>query len=95
MYRGIPTAIELCASLGAGRISDRLRGEAYNVVIDVENPTKFDDHDNAVIKLVDSFLRERKHNPIATVSNTIFPQRCMKSTALPNSTESTIKSTTI
>jgi thymidylate synthase len=74
MYHGIPTQpscarawVQAASAIVAG-------GEAYNVVIDVEDPTKFDDHDNAVLKLVDSFLRERKHNPIATVSNTIFPQ---------------------
>ena len=43
-------------------------------MIDVENPTTFDDRDNAVIQHVDSFLRERRQYSIATVSNTIFPQ---------------------
>ena len=46
---------------------------AYNVVIDVDDPTKFDDGDNAVITLVDTFLRERDLNPISTVTNTLFP----------------------
>src|SRR5260370_32720499 len=47
--------------------------EAYNVVIDVDDPTKFDERDNAVVTLVDTFLRERDQNRISTVTNTLFP----------------------
>src|SRR5438128_2561186 len=47
--------------------------EAYNVVIDVDDPVKFDDCDNAVIALVDRFLRNRDLRPISTIINTIFP----------------------
>jgi thymidylate synthase len=74
MYRGIPTQSSCARAWVEAASAIASDGEAYNVVIDVEDPTKFDDRDNAVIKLVDSFLRERNHNPIATVSNTIFPQ---------------------
>ncbi|MGH7651515.1 MAG: hypothetical protein ACREMS_06685 [Gemmatimonadaceae bacterium] len=48
--------------------------EAYNVVIDVENPASHDDNDNAIITAVDRFLRKHEENPIITVANTIFPQ---------------------
>ena len=49
------------------------QGEGYNVLIGVDDPTKFDDLDNQVIKLIDKFLREHKQAPISTVVNTIFP----------------------
>jgi len=48
--------------------------EAYNVMIDVDDPTQFDERDNAVIALVDTFLRDRGMNPITTIINTIFPE---------------------
>ncbi len=48
--------------------------ESYNIVIDVEHPWTHDDNDNAVITLVDKFLKEHDENPIITVANTIFPQ---------------------
>jgi hypothetical protein len=47
--------------------------EAYDVIIDVADPTAFDARDNAVVKLVDVFLREYNQSPISTVVNTIFP----------------------
>jgi hypothetical protein len=39
----------------------------------VDDPTKFDDRDNTVVALVDTFLRDRDLNPISTVTNTLFP----------------------
>ena len=74
MYRGIPTQSSCARAWVAAASAIASDGEAYNVVIDVESPTEFDDRDNAMIKFVDSFLRDRNQNPIATVSNTIFPQ---------------------
>jgi thymidylate synthase len=47
--------------------------EAYDVIIDVANPTAFDNRDKEVIKLVDRFLRGYNQAPISTVVNTIFP----------------------
>jgi thymidylate synthase len=49
-------------------------GEAFNVVIDVEDPNAFDEKDNQVINLVDRFLRGHSVGPISTVANTLFPQ---------------------
>src|SRR5260370_28907503 len=66
--------------------SDRLINagdEAYNVVIDVDDPTRFDERDNAAITLVDSFLRERDQLPIVTVANTIFPQALYREFGAP------------
>jgi len=74
MFLGIPTQ-PTCASAwvaAASAIADVV--EAYNVVIDVDDPTEFEDRDNAVIALVDSFLRERDLSPIVTVTNTLFPE---------------------
>jgi thymidylate synthase len=47
--------------------------EAYDVIIDVADPTAFDERDNAVVKLVDGFLRGYKQYPISAIVNTIFP----------------------
>jgi thymidylate synthase len=52
-------------------------------VIDVDYPTIFDDSDNAVIKLVDSFLRDRDLNPISTIVNTIFPEALYRKFGTP------------
>jgi len=49
--------------------------EAYNVIIDIENPLERMDGDEQVIELVDSFLRSHDEYPIATVINTIFPYK--------------------
>jgi hypothetical protein len=73
MFVGIPTE-PTCARAwvaAASAISNAV--EAYNVVIDVDDPTKFDELDDAVVALVDTFLRDRDLNPIATVINTLFP----------------------
>lgn len=48
--------------------------EAYNVIVDIDNPVLHPTDDVAVIMAVDQFLRDRDANPIATVANTIFPQ---------------------
>jgi hypothetical protein len=51
-----------------------LRGDAYNVVVDIDNPVAHAPADAQVILAVDRFLRERRADPISTVVNTIFPQ---------------------
>jgi hypothetical protein len=48
--------------------------EAYNVLVDIDDPIRHTPKDKSVILGLDSFLRERRVNPIATVANTIFPQ---------------------
>jgi hypothetical protein len=58
-------------------------GEAYDVIIDVNNPTVHLAQDHAVISLVDQFLRGWDQNPISTVTNTIFPQRLYESYGAP------------
>lgn len=75
MYLGIPTQ-RSCARAWVEAASALIENgdEGYNVVIDVEDPWNHDDRDNAVITLVDKFLRAHDENPVITVANTIFPQ---------------------
>jgi len=83
MFLPIPTQ-PTCARAwvaAASAISSAI--DAYNVVIDVDYPTKFDDQDNAVILLVDTFLRDRDLNSISTVTNTIFPEALFRKHGSP------------
>ncbi|SRR6266540_4400054 len=75
MYLGIPTQ-RSCARAWVAAASALIKSsdEAYNVVIDVEDPWNHDDSDNAVITLLDKFLKAHDQYPIITVANTIFPQ---------------------
>jgi len=57
--------------------------EAYDVIIDVADPTAFDERDNAVVKLVDEFLRRYNQYPISTVVNTIFPSSLYRKYGYP------------
>ena len=75
MYLGIPTQRSCARSWVAATSAIIDNGdEGYNVVIDVEDPWNHDDQDNAVITLVDRFLKAHDENPIITIANTIFPQ---------------------
>lgn len=75
MYLPIPPK-ESCARswVAAASAVVAARDEAYNVIVDVEQPNVHDTQDHAVISLVDRFLRDWGQNPISTVANTIFPQ---------------------
>lgn len=75
MYLGI-TPQHSCARAWVAAASALIENgdEAYNVVIDMEDPCNHDDQDNAVITLVDKFLKAHDENPIITTANTIFPQ---------------------
>src|SRR5437868_652877 len=53
-------------------------GEAYNVIIDIENPLAEDVTDTTIIQTVDRYLRGRDSYPIATVANTIFPEATLR-----------------
>jgi hypothetical protein len=44
--------------------------EAYDLIIDVADPTAFDERDHAVVRLVEGFLRGYKQYPISTIVNT-------------------------
>ena len=74
MYLPVPTQLD-CATawLQAVRHVNSQRGhEAYNVIIDVEDPIRSTTLQNPIVGAVDLFLKARKKS-IATVSNTIFP----------------------
>ncbi len=49
----------------------------------MDNPTKFDERDNAVIGLVDTFLRDRDQNSISTITNTLFPETLFRQHGSP------------
>jgi hypothetical protein len=83
MYLGIKTEPSCARAWIAAATAVAASGEAYNVVIDVDNPANFDDRDNKVIELVDSFLKERDQPPIVTVANTIFPQALYREYGAP------------
>jgi thymidylate synthase len=57
--------------------------EAFDVIIDVAAPTAFDEQDNAVISLVDKFLRDYNQHPISTIVNTIFPSSLYRKHGYP------------
>ena len=83
MFLGIPTQPSCARAWVAAASAISSAVDAYNVVIDVDNPTKFDDQDNAVIRLVDTFLRDRELNSISTITNTIFPEALFRKHGSP------------
>jgi len=75
MFHPIPAA-RSCASawIAATQHLVEVGDEAYNVVVDIDDPISHTARDKAVIMGLDGFLRERRANSVATVANTIFPQ---------------------
>jgi hypothetical protein len=75
MFHAIPAA-KTCAVAWviAAQELISLGDEAYNVVVDIDDPIRHTPRDKAIIMGLDSFLRERRVYPIVTVANTIFPQ---------------------
>jgi thymidylate synthase len=57
--------------------------EAFDVIIDVADPTSFDERDSAVVNLVDKFLRMHNQAPISTIVNTIFPSSLYRKYGYP------------
>lgn len=52
--------------------------EAFNVIIDIDNPTLETADDGKIIQLVDDFLVSHDAQPLQAVSNTIFPYSTYK-----------------
>jgi thymidylate synthase len=77
MYLPIPSQYTCVqAWLAAVMTVQSMNGhEAYNVVVDIENPLERTEGDEQVIELLDSFLRSHDEYPVATVINTIFPYK--------------------
>jgi hypothetical protein len=74
MFLAIPTQKSCARAWVAAATAVAERGDAYNVVIDVDRPAELDALDHRVITHVDKFLRAADQNPVSTVVNTIFPQ---------------------
>jgi hypothetical protein len=83
MFLAIPTQPTCARAWVAAASAISTAIDAYNVIIDVDNPTKFDKCDNAVITLVDAFLQKRDLNPISTIINTIFPESLFRQHGSP------------
>jgi thymidylate synthase len=77
MYLPIPPQ-QTCAQAwlaAATAVYSEKGHEAYNVIVDIENPIERADSDERVIELVDAFLRAHGKYPLSTVINTIFPYK--------------------
>lgn len=74
MVHALPTA-PTCATawLAAAKYLIAAGDEAYNVIVDIDDPVTHTKEDTAIILAVDRFLRDHHANPISTVTNTIFP----------------------
>jgi thymidylate synthase len=70
-----------CASawLAAARKLIDEGDEAYNLIVDIDDPVTHTEEDHATILEADKFLREHGANPIVTVANTIFPKELARS----------------
>jgi hypothetical protein len=75
MIHPIPAARTCAAAwLAATQHLVAVGDEAYNMIVDIDDPIRHTARDKAVVMGVDAFLRDRRVNPVATVANTIFPQ---------------------
>ncbi|RYY28840.1 MAG: hypothetical protein EOP62_02385 [Sphingomonadales bacterium] len=76
MYLAIPSAPDcVSAWLAAVAAVDGQRGhEAYNVILDVDDPTARSRLVDPVVAEVDAFLKEHADKGVETVANTIFPE---------------------
>jgi hypothetical protein len=75
MYLPVPSQPDcFSAWREAMRLVDAKPGHhAYNVIIDVENPTARATMADPAVAAVSAFLNEQGRKPIETISNTIFP----------------------
>jgi hypothetical protein len=75
MFHPIPSARTCAAAwIAASQYLVTVGDEAYNVVVDIDDPIRHTARDKTVIMGLDKFLRDRRAYPISTVANTIFPQ---------------------
>jgi hypothetical protein len=75
LYLPIPTQPDcISAWHEAVRLVEARRGHsAYNVIIDIANPTANTTRQHPGVAFVDDFLRSRGQQAVETVANTIFP----------------------
>lgn len=71
----VVSASPTCATawLAAARYLVSVDDEAYNLIVDIDDPLNHTEQDVATILEVDRFLRAHGANRIVTVANTIFP----------------------
>ena len=89
MYLPIQTQ-QTCAQawLAAATVINQAGREAYNVIVDIEEPVTRTPADEQIISLVDDFIRD--HNspekpvyPVSTVANTISPYALLRRHGTP------------
>lgn len=90
MYKPIPSQ-RSCATTWLAAANELLHGDAYNVILDVENPCTHDKTDHSIIDLVNRFLVANDQYPITTVANTIFPRRMYQRHGAPQFYEEYLK----
>lgn len=75
MYLAVPSQPDcVTAWREAVRLVDKKpKHEAYNVIIDIENPTARSTLDDPVVEAVSNFLEHHGEKPIEAIANTIFP----------------------
>ncbi len=79
MYLPIPSQTSSArAWVAASAAVQAAGGDAYNVIIDIENPLAEDTADTAIIRAVDQYLRDHDAYSISTVANTIFPEATLR-----------------
>lgn len=61
------------AWLAAANAIETNGGDAYNLIVDIEQPLETLPGDDAILAKVDGFLRSHNAYSLATVANTIFP----------------------
>jgi hypothetical protein len=89
MYLPIPSQRTCVQAWLAAAIAINQAGrEAYNVIVDIEEPSARTPADEHIISLMDDFLRE--HNspektvyPVSSVANTIFPYALLRRHGAP------------
>ena len=75
MYLPIkPQATNAQGWLAASIAVQELGGESHNVIIDIADPLSETRTDAAIVREVDTFLRDHHHNALSSVANTIFPK---------------------
>jgi hypothetical protein len=81
---------QTCAQawLAAATAINQAGGEAYNVIVDIEEPLTRTPADQQIISLVDDFLRDHDSPkkpvyPVSTVANTIFPYALLRRHGTP------------
>lgn len=87
MYNPMPAALTPVSAWvnAACRLNDE--GDLNGLMLHIENPTDFTPGEDAIVCLVDDFLRENGKCSVSTVANTIFPAALDQGDGIENLTE--------